>query len=87
VAEAAHGSKENYMYIKDILQKNPLKPTLVIAKKKRHKEEKTSPILTLIIKFGLVFFLGKDYCPTLYLHIFRILEANGTNYWREHPLL
>lgn len=33
---------------------------------KARKEEKTRPILTIIIKIGLVFFLGKDYCPTLF---------------------
>ncbi|WP_245187028.1 hypothetical protein, partial [Enterococcus larvae] len=33
--------------------------------RKRRKEEKTSPILILIIKIRLVFFLRVDYCPTL----------------------
>ena len=33
--------------------------------RKRRKEEKTSPILKLTIKVGLVFFWRKDYCPTL----------------------
>ncbi|EGP4963561.1 TPA: IS1182 family transposase [Enterococcus faecium] len=33
--------------------------------RKRRKEEKTSPILKLTIKIGLVFFWRKDYCPTL----------------------
>ncbi|WP_245187018.1 hypothetical protein, partial [Enterococcus larvae] len=35
--------------------------------RKRRKEEKTSPILILIIKIRLVFFLRVDYCPTLFL--------------------
>ncbi|MDQ8543895.1 hypothetical protein Q3F60_12200, partial [Enterococcus faecium] len=34
--------------------------------RKRRKEEKTSPILKLTIKIGLVFFWRKDYCPTLF---------------------
>ncbi|MGL4697468.1 hypothetical protein, partial [Enterococcus larvae] len=34
--------------------------------RKRRKEEKTSPILILIIKIRLVFFLRVDYCPTLF---------------------
>lgn len=33
--------------------------------RKRRKEEKTSRILKLTIKVGLVFFWRKDYCPTL----------------------
>ena len=33
--------------------------------RKRRKEEKTSPILKLTIKTGLVFFWRKDYCSTL----------------------
>ncbi|MGX7722620.1 hypothetical protein ACWPXN_13095, partial [Enterococcus faecium] len=35
--------------------------------RKRRKEEKTSPILKLTIKIGLVFFWRKDYCPTPFL--------------------
>jgi len=36
--------------------------------KKVCTKEKTSPILILIIKIRLVFFLRVDYCPTLFLH-------------------
>ncbi len=33
--------------------------------RKRRKEEKTSLILKLTIKIGLIFFWRKNYCPTL----------------------
>ncbi len=35
--------------------------------KKQRKNEKTSPILKVIIKIGLGFFWRKDYCPTLFV--------------------
>ncbi|MGL4694344.1 hypothetical protein, partial [Enterococcus larvae] len=38
--------------------------------RKRRKEEKTSPILILIIKIRLVFFLRVDYCPTLHMMLY-----------------
>ncbi len=45
--------------------------------RKRRKEEKTSPILKLTIKIGLVFFWRKDYCPILFPRFF-IKQQEGT---------
>ncbi|MGL4694805.1 MAG: IS5/IS1182 family transposase, partial [Enterococcus larvae] len=51
--------------------------------RKRRKEEKTSPILILIIKIRLVFFLRVDYCPTLLSLVLQRVNVKVMTYCRS----